>query len=141
MTRRDLVFLCVGFIGAGLIFTCLSAAPQAAPATGEKSAAQFAQERFDVATRGYDAALESSRRGLGDGTTIWLRRRMLAAMDLPDPAVRVKAMHECVTQLKENFEKRQRGMKMGVISFDEVLSAQYQELEGELWLAKMQEKH
>lgn len=94
-----------------------------------------------MATRGYDAALELSKRGLGDGTTVWLRRRMLAAIDLPDPAARVTAMRECVAQLKENYEKRQRGLKMGVISFDELLAAQYQELEGELWLAKVQEKH
>ena len=127
---------------AGLLFVSLPAASQAPATTDEKSVGQLAQRRFEVATKGYEWTLKQYKAGLGSaGVSEWLRRRAVAAQDLPNPADRVAALQDNLRQLKENLTRTERAMKAGTANSEDLLVAQYDELEGELWLAKAQIAH
>jgi hypothetical protein len=119
----------------------LSAAPQTLPATAaaaEKSVGQIAQERFDLASRGRDIEVERYNRGLGTDERVaqWLRRRALAAIDLPDAAKRGEILRDYVQQMKKHIGQMQRSIQAGTANEEDLLNAQDRELEAELWLVR-----
>ena len=126
-----------------LLFASLSAAPPSTtPPATDRTVAQIAQDRFELASKGYDIAQARFKQGTAgyDPVIEWHRQKALAANDLPDAAQRNQVLQDYVTALKGEITKAERGVKAGVRSEDESMRVRLNELEGELWLARSKER-
>jgi hypothetical protein len=121
----------------GLLIAGLSAAPPTTrPVVAERTIAQIAQERFEVADRGYQTALAGYRAGIApaDGVFEWQRRRTLARLDIPGDPQRVQFLRDYLEEASRNFETVQRAYLQGGRGDPNL--AKYYQLEAELWLTK-----
>jgi len=137
------MFIALSLSGAGILFASPSAAPpNSQPSKTDRTVAQIAQERFDLAGKGYETALERHKKGITTNVQVikWLRRRADAARDLPDATIRNAALRDYSERLSENVVEEEQRWKRGIADYNEVLVAKDQKLEAELWLARSEMK-
>jgi hypothetical protein len=143
MISRRIGTLAVGcLLCTGTLIASIAAAlPAATPAASDRTVGQIAQERLNVATKGYDYARANFDHGFSDSSRLveWIWRRAAAARDLPDAAKRTAILQDSVQQIKNHLAAVEQASKAGVASPDEIFIAQDRALECELWLAKSQE--
>lgn len=139
--RRVATITFASVCGALTTLAAVSAAPQT-PTDTQRTIAQVARERMQVATKGYDLALQGYRSGTAPvgATSEWLHRRAQAALDLPDAPERLAALQDCLKELKENTTQMERAEHNGMVSVQDALLARDRQLECELWLARAQNK-
>src|SRR4051812_25643445 len=94
------VFAAGKMIGGSLGRSGGQGAPPAAP---PRTSPQIARERLKLADEAIDTATQNLQSGRGNGADIgpWVRRRALAAVDLPNVNDRITILQDCVDRLNE----------------------------------------
>jgi len=142
MNLRRIMF--VGFAAVFVVgemmgrFSARSEAQVAPAAAPDRSVAQIAHDRLATADAGLKMAEQKRRMGLGNAIdeTRWVRRRALAAADLPDRAERISVLEDCVRQMKPRTAEIEQLSRTGTADVTDVQSAKFDALEVELLLAK-----
>lgn len=135
------VVLVIGLVLAVFIIPSRRARSQESRPGEQSAVARLAEQRLELATRGYNAAVHAVRNGRAapTATAEWARRRAKAALDLPNTVQRLAVLQDSVRVLKDQVSLIDRGVRAGVASEEELMLAQDRELECELWLAKVRE--
>ena len=115
---------------------------QVAPTTSpHRTSAQIARERLKLADEGIEVATQNFHAGVGNGADIapWIRRRALAAVDLPDRNERITILQDCATRLTQLARHVEEAYLNGGRRQFDVQSAKFDALDVELLLAKARE--
>ena len=147
-TRKHLVralWLVLLMGGSGMLLSAaaapLPAAPQA-PAP-EPTLSDLAAARYQVATQGYQFAIAGHQPTDAPGPDVldWMRRRVRARLDIPEPKNdRVAFLKEYVDMLKSQEAFEERMVKSRLSGVENLLRAQYDRIEGEMLLKQEEAK-
>lgn len=120
-----------------------AAPPPATPAASERTLAQIARERIQVADEACKLANEMYRAGRIPSADVfeWARRQAQAHMEaLESKADRAAFLEAYVRQSKDNEKLVEQPHQAGVCSALDVLAGRSCRLEAEMWLAKAKEQ-
>ena len=138
-------WLCLQIGAIAMSISAAVAPPPAAPLAPaqQPTLADLAAARYQVATQGYQFAIAGHQPTDAPGPDVldWMRRRVRARLDIPEPKNdRVAFVKEYVEMLKSQEAFEERMVKSRLSGAETLLRAQYDRIEGEMLLKQEEAK-